>query len=71
MTALGPSKDAGSAGGGGSGAGLCTLKAAASSGIPTSSQVPRYRRPLTGRSSDPRRGRRREERGGSAAMPWL
>ena len=35
----------------GNGVGLATLKAATSSGSPTRSQVPRYSRPLTGRSA--------------------
>ena len=52
------SKVAGS-GGAGSGSGCATLKAATSKGRPTRSQVPRYMRPLTGRSSEPRRARRR------------
>src|SRR5438067_7048404 len=37
--------------------------------MPTSSHVPRYIRLLTGRSSDPRRGRVHCLEGGSAAMP--
>src|SRR5439155_17302178 len=50
------------------GCGCETVKAATRSGIPTSSHVPRYMRPLTGRSSDPGRARRRSGRGGRAAM---
>src|SRR5262249_24660115 len=42
-----------------SGAGLATVNAASRSGSETRSQVPRYVRPLIGRSSEPRRRRRR------------
>src|SRR5205085_10024575 len=62
------SKAAGN-GGAASGAGWATLNAAARSGSATSSQVPRYIRALTGRSSEPGRGRRRSDRAGAAAIP--
>ena len=52
----------------GSGCGWKTVNAAISSGMPTSSHVPRYIRLLTGRSSDPGRARRRSLKGGWAAM---
>ena len=51
-----------------SGCGWKTVNAAISSGMPTSSHVPRYIRLLTGRSSDPGRARRRSLKGGWAAM---
>src|SRR5215210_1952313 len=54
--------------GGGSVGAFLTLNAAIRSGIATSSHVPRYERPLIGRSSEPRRGRRRSARGGTDAM---
>src|SRR6266516_1807157 len=70
MSAPARSKEGGSAGcSEGSGSTLRTLKAATRSGMPSSSQVPRYSRALTGRSSEPWRGRRRGGRGGDAAMP--
>src|SRR6266498_632772 len=60
--------NAGGRSGRGSGAGRVTVNAASRSGKATSSQVPRYVRPLTGRSSEPRRARRRRRVGGAADM---
>src|ERR671923_728696 len=59
---------AGGSGGAGSGVGRATLNAATRSGSPTSSHVPRYIRALTGRSSEPGRGRRYCDRAGAAAI---
>src|SRR5947208_13833908 len=50
------------------GCGCETVKAATRSGIRASSHVPRYMGPLTGRSREPGRVRRRSGRGGRAAM---
>ena len=65
------SNEGGSAGGG-SGCGRPTVKAASRSGSATSSHVPRTMRALTGRSTEPLRGRARSASarlGGAMAKP--
>ena len=51
-------------------AGRATLNASSRSGNPTRSHVPRYRRALTGRSSEPGRDRRRSGAGEAAVTAF-
>jgi len=54
--------------GAGSAAGRVLLNARMTRGSETTRKALRYRRPSTGRSSEPRRGRRRVARAGMAVM---